>query len=140
MDRSFVARLGSDRASDVVVGSIIDIARKLDMKLVAGGIETPEQARILSELRLRHGAGLSLCLPRPREDDYHPPAVALRPEIRRHRRPPLRLSAVALFARWRNLGEVSDWTKVAWRPAPRDRTVTGTPPILPVTNAMTFWI
>jgi diguanylate cyclase (GGDEF)-like protein len=57
IDRSFVARLGSDGASDVVVGSIIDIARKLDMKLVAEGIETPEQAAILSELGCTMGQG-----------------------------------------------------------------------------------
>ena len=57
IDRSFTARLGSDGASDVVVGSIIDIARKLDMKLVAEGIETPEQAQILSELGCVMGQG-----------------------------------------------------------------------------------
>ena len=57
IDRSFTARLGSDGASDVVVGSIIDIARKLDMKLVAECIETPEQAQILSELGCVMGQG-----------------------------------------------------------------------------------
>ena len=57
IDRSFTARLGSDGASDVVVGSIIDIARKLDMKLVAEGIETPEQAAILNQLGCVMGQG-----------------------------------------------------------------------------------
>lgn len=68
IDRSFVARLGSDRASDVVVGSIIDIARKLDMKLVAEGIETPEQARILSELGCVMGQGYLYARPTSRDD------------------------------------------------------------------------
>lgn len=57
IDRSFVARLGTDRASDVVVGSLIDIARKLDMRLVAEGIETTAQASMLSELGCTMGQG-----------------------------------------------------------------------------------
>lgn len=57
IDRSFVSRLGSDGASDVVVGSIIDIATKLDMKLVAEGIETSEQAAALSQLGCVMGQG-----------------------------------------------------------------------------------
>ncbi|WP_332689270.1 putative bifunctional diguanylate cyclase/phosphodiesterase [Devosia sp.] len=57
IDRSFVARLGTDRASDVIVGSLIDIARKLDMRLVAEGIETTAQASMLSELGCTMGQG-----------------------------------------------------------------------------------
>ncbi|MFN4209548.1 MAG: EAL domain-containing protein, partial [Devosia sp.] len=57
IDRSFVARLGIDRASDVVVGSLIDIARKLDMRLVAEGIETTAQASMLCELGCTMGQG-----------------------------------------------------------------------------------
>ncbi|KRA42028.1 putative bifunctional diguanylate cyclase/phosphodiesterase [Devosia sp. Root635] len=68
IDRSFVSRLGSDGASDVVVGSIIDIARKLDMKLVAEGIETPEQARILAELGCTMGQGYLYARPGSVED------------------------------------------------------------------------
>ncbi len=63
IDRSFVARLGTNKASDVVVGSIIDIARKLGMKLVAEGIETPEQSRILGELGCRLGQGYLFARP-----------------------------------------------------------------------------
>ena len=68
IDRSFVSRLGSDGASDVVVGSIIDIARKLDMKLVAEGIETPEQARVLGELGCAMGQGYLYARPASVED------------------------------------------------------------------------
>lgn len=57
IDKSFVDRLGADRASDVVVGAIIDIARELDMKLVAEGIETAAQASVLSELGCAMGQG-----------------------------------------------------------------------------------
>jgi diguanylate cyclase (GGDEF)-like protein len=68
IDRSFVSRLGSDTACDVVVGSIIDIARKLDMRLVAEGIETPEQARILSDLGCSMGQGYLYARPSSMED------------------------------------------------------------------------
>ncbi|KQX35361.1 hypothetical protein ASD04_15095 [Devosia sp. Root436] len=71
IDRSFVSRLGSDGASDVVVGSIIDIARKLDMKLVAEGIETPQQARILAELGCTMGQGYLYARPGSVEDTTH---------------------------------------------------------------------
>jgi len=68
IDRSFTARLGSDAACDVVVGSIIDIARKLDMRLVAEGIETPEQARILSDLGCTMGQGYLYARPSSMDD------------------------------------------------------------------------
>lgn len=68
IDRSFVARLGTDSACDVVVGSIIDIARKLNMRLVAEGIETPEQARILSDLGCAMGQGYLYARPSSMED------------------------------------------------------------------------
>ena len=57
IDKSFVDRIGTDAASDVVVGSIIDIARKLNMKLVAEGIESAEQVRALSDLGCVLGQG-----------------------------------------------------------------------------------
>jgi diguanylate cyclase (GGDEF)-like protein len=68
IDRSFVARLGTDRASDVVIGSIVDIARKLDMPLVAEGIETSAQASILSELGCTMGQGYLFARPTSVED------------------------------------------------------------------------
>ena len=68
IDRSFVSRLGNDAACDVVAGAIIDIARKLDMRLVAEGIETPEQARILSQLGCTMGQGYLYSRPCSMED------------------------------------------------------------------------
>ena len=57
IDRSFVNRLGDDRAGDVLVGAIIDIARKLDMRVVAEGIETPAQAALLDAFGCTLGQG-----------------------------------------------------------------------------------
>ena len=63
IDKSFVDRIGTSGPSDVVVGSIIDIARKLDMKIVAEGIETAEQAEALSKLGCTLGQGYLFARP-----------------------------------------------------------------------------
>ena len=57
IDKSFVDRIGSDRASEAIVGCIIDLARKLDMTIVAEGIETSSQASALSSLGCKLGQG-----------------------------------------------------------------------------------
>lgn len=68
IDKSFVDRIGTSGPSDVVVGSIIDIARKLDMKIVAEGIETAEQAEALSKLGCKLGQGYLFARPGSVED------------------------------------------------------------------------
>ena len=68
IDRSFVARLGADTRSDVVVGSIIDIARRLGMALVAEGIETQQQVETLSGLGCTMGQGFLFSRPCSVED------------------------------------------------------------------------
>ncbi|UJW85123.1 putative bifunctional diguanylate cyclase/phosphodiesterase [Devosia sp. SL43] len=68
IDKSFVDRIGTGHASDVVVGAIIDIARKLDMKIVAEGIETAEQAEALSKLGCTLGQGYLFARPGSVED------------------------------------------------------------------------
>jgi diguanylate cyclase (GGDEF)-like protein len=57
IDKSFVDRLGTDHRSEVLVGAIIDIARRLDMRLVAEGIETKSQADMLGALGCTMGQG-----------------------------------------------------------------------------------
>ncbi|WP_224701187.1 bifunctional diguanylate cyclase/phosphodiesterase [Devosia aquimaris] len=57
IDKSFVDNVGAARASDVIVGSIIDIARKLDMRIIAEGIETADQVKALSDLGCVLGQG-----------------------------------------------------------------------------------
>ena len=51
-----------------LVGSIIDIATKLNMKLVAEGIATPEQTRVLAELGCTMAQGYLISPPVPGED------------------------------------------------------------------------
>ncbi|MGV8952769.1 MAG: putative bifunctional diguanylate cyclase/phosphodiesterase [Cypionkella sp.] len=57
IDKSFVDRLTVDTSSAVIVGSIIEIAAKLGMKVVAEGVETEEQAQALLGLGCKLGQG-----------------------------------------------------------------------------------
>jgi EAL domain-containing protein (putative c-di-GMP-specific phosphodiesterase class I) len=57
IDKSFIARLTGDSAGGVIVAALIDIARKLGMRVVAEGIETTEQAERLLDLGCVLGQG-----------------------------------------------------------------------------------
>ncbi len=65
IDRSFVSRLLPGDPSMVIVEGIIEIARKLGIRVVAEGIETIEQGGRAVPPGLRHRSGLPL-LPRRR--------------------------------------------------------------------------
>lgn len=60
VDKSFVDRLGKDKASSAIVEGLLLIARKLDISLVAEGIETEEQAAQLSSFGYALGQGFLL--------------------------------------------------------------------------------
>ncbi|MGO9133646.1 MAG: putative bifunctional diguanylate cyclase/phosphodiesterase [Methylovirgula sp.] len=47
IDKSFIHSLSSDDASSAIVEGLIGIARKLDMRIVAEGVETEDQASLL---------------------------------------------------------------------------------------------
>ncbi len=57
IDRSFVARLGEAGTSAAVVEAIITIARSLDLRVVAEGIETAEQLALLRARGCHDGQG-----------------------------------------------------------------------------------
>ncbi|WP_315855231.1 putative bifunctional diguanylate cyclase/phosphodiesterase [Chenggangzhangella methanolivorans] len=63
IDKSFVADLGEGGPGAAIVGGLIDIARKLGMKIVAEGVETAEQARLLEALGCRLGQGFFYARP-----------------------------------------------------------------------------
>lgn len=71
IDKSFVDRVGNDDPSRVLVGAIIDIARRLNMKLVAEGIETAEQVQSLRELGCSLGQGYLFARPASSYDATH---------------------------------------------------------------------
>jgi diguanylate cyclase (GGDEF)-like protein len=57
IDKSFVDRLVGDTTGGVIVTALVDIATKLGMRIVAEGIETPEQAECLQALGCVLGQG-----------------------------------------------------------------------------------
>ena len=50
IDRSFIGQLGKAEADDQILASIIQLAHSFDVRTVAEGVETEEQARILTTL------------------------------------------------------------------------------------------
>ncbi|MFN4005537.1 MAG: putative bifunctional diguanylate cyclase/phosphodiesterase [Hylemonella sp.] len=50
IDRSFVSGLGQGSGDDAIVGAILALARSLDLKTVAEGVETPVQLQALRRL------------------------------------------------------------------------------------------
>lgn len=65
IDRSFVADLTTSRDSLVIVKSIIDLARNLELKSVAEGVETEEAAACLASLGADAMQGYLIARPLP---------------------------------------------------------------------------
>jgi diguanylate cyclase (GGDEF)-like protein len=63
VDKSFVQALGNDRRARAIVSSAIELARALDLKLVAEGIETSANLRILDEIGADIGQGWVIAQP-----------------------------------------------------------------------------
>ena len=47
IDRSFISDLGKNTARTPIIDAVIELARKLNMKVVAEGVETQQQALLL---------------------------------------------------------------------------------------------
>lgn len=63
IDRSFVAELTDDSRSHGIVAAIVAMGRSLGMKVVAEGIETPEQSCALQAIGAGYGQGYLLGRP-----------------------------------------------------------------------------
>ncbi len=57
IDRSFVSGLGLRADAEAIVRAVIAMASALDLDVVAEGVETEEQRRVLDELEVRLGQG-----------------------------------------------------------------------------------
>lgn len=57
IDQSFVRNLTKDGVRAPIIDAVIGIAKRLHLKTVAEGIETPEQAQLLAELGCTYGQG-----------------------------------------------------------------------------------
>ena len=68
IDRSFVGRMTEGEQALQIVRTVIELARVLGMDVVAEGIETVEQYRLLRKLGCRYGQGYLFAKPMPAEE------------------------------------------------------------------------
>jgi diguanylate cyclase (GGDEF)-like protein len=67
IDRSFVQSIHNDKASDALIETILVMAQRLELEVVAEGIETQEQLDFLKERGCTYGQGYFLGKPSPRK-------------------------------------------------------------------------
>ena len=63
IDRSFISRIGPDGENSEIVATIIALAHNLNMQVVAEGVETAEQLRLLRSLNCEFGQGFYFSRP-----------------------------------------------------------------------------
>ncbi len=69
IDRSFISRIHQQPESNRnIVEAIVSLAHKLNMSVVAEGIETPEQHAILLDMACDYGQGFLFARPMPKAD------------------------------------------------------------------------
>lgn len=68
IDQSFVREITSDPASAAIADAIIAMAQRLNLDVIAEGVETPEQCRLLRESGCRYMQGYLFARPVPTED------------------------------------------------------------------------
>jgi diguanylate cyclase (GGDEF)-like protein/PAS domain S-box-containing protein len=68
IDRSFVTRMVEDPQDTAIVTTIISLAHALDLKVVAEGVETPQQAQLLHLLKCDEAQGYLAAKPQPAAD------------------------------------------------------------------------
>lgn len=68
IDASFVRRIEHNRADRAIVQGILALAAAMEVDVVAEGIETPEQSRLLREMGCVYGQGYLFSVPLPGED------------------------------------------------------------------------
>lgn len=67
LDHTFIADIGKNKKSLAITGAIIDLAHALDLVVVAGGIETEAQRKILTDLGCDQLQGFLFARPVPEE-------------------------------------------------------------------------
>jgi diguanylate cyclase (GGDEF)-like protein/PAS domain S-box-containing protein len=65
VDRSFIAGLGVDGEDTTIVGAVVGLAHSLGLGVIAEGVETADQLRILRELGCDYAQGFFMARPMP---------------------------------------------------------------------------
>jgi sensor c-di-GMP phosphodiesterase-like protein len=68
IDKLFVQALGTDSATNQVAGRIIEMAKDLNLKIIAEGVETTDQQALLKHLNVEFAQGYLFGKPMPLED------------------------------------------------------------------------
>ncbi len=68
IDQSFVSDLGFDSQNSAIVSTIIKLAHNLNLRVIAEGVETPEQLKYLTQNYCNEIQGFILSKPIPLED------------------------------------------------------------------------
>lgn len=68
VDRSFVTRMSDDPREMAIVTTIISLAHALDLKVVAEGVETAQQAQLLRLLKCDQAQGYLIAKPQAADD------------------------------------------------------------------------
>jgi EAL domain-containing protein (putative c-di-GMP-specific phosphodiesterase class I) len=68
IDKQFVSRIDSNKDSYAIVKTVVDLSSNLGLAVVAEGVETQEQFRLLSEMGCQYAQGYYFSRPVPAED------------------------------------------------------------------------
>jgi diguanylate cyclase (GGDEF)-like protein/PAS domain S-box-containing protein len=68
LDRSFVQRLGNSAVDRAIVESVLQLAEKLNLQVIAEGVETERQHQLLRELGCQLGQGFLFARPQKLDD------------------------------------------------------------------------
>lgn len=71
IDRSLVEEIDTSDEARYMLHSVMDLAKKLDLDVVVEGIETREQANIVSKLGARYAQGYLIGKPMPADEALH---------------------------------------------------------------------
>lgn len=65
IDQSFIRTIGTEREDTAIVAAVINLARNLNLHVVAEGVETPQQLATLVQLNCEHLQGYLFSKPKP---------------------------------------------------------------------------
>ena len=68
IDQSFIRAIGTEREDAAIVAAVINLARNLNLQVVAEGIETPQQLATLIQLNCEHLQGYLFSKPKPADE------------------------------------------------------------------------
>ncbi len=66
IDRSFIDRKTLSKSDEIIIGSIINMAKRLDINVICEGVETEEQAQFLVDLGCKRAQGFLYSKPVPK--------------------------------------------------------------------------